>query len=383
MPGANFLVAGATGIVPEFLLKKYFPGQTVDTVKSSIYGHPCFSFFPNESLLYWTYPISHRINSSDSYCEEDMFVELTPLKGQERYLNNPYYQIQDKSVIVFIADMGDPEALTKLSWIKDLIVKGQNEGKVWKNVPLHLIALSSDQDKLDKEELNKFIKTGQVHILNRGEFATEVTQWDTLLDEIAKEAMEQSIVKINFSEQKKKLEIYSRFSSDCYDSQKINSNMVKFLRDIPESLRSKPIFRINNVTESYSKLLETVLQRIEPVFISVFEKISKISSGFKDSALTPRKSVILESFKDYCLKNFNDSTTSRFDLVKDWIEEYKVKNGGENPFTVLEKQRRTGILSIFNPKKTASLALFEDFLGSSSNLENLRQDSLVTADTLN
>lgn len=92
------------------------------------------------------------------------------------------------------------------------------------------------------------------------------------------------------------------------------------------------------------------------------QKCIQISQRFLSSKLTQLKTTILDDFALFYMLHYQDPKyMPRTKLVKKWITEYQ-KNYHTNPFSLLNKQRREGVLSIFNPTITSSRALFNHFL---------------------
>lgn len=100
------------------------------------------------------------------------------------------------------------------------------------------------------------------------------------------------------------------------------------------------------------------------MFFPDFEKnIEKISQQFKHSSLTPLKERTLNDFKTFYNSNKNNPALMPHSvLIRSWIDHFKENNNKQNPFSILNSQRRTGYLSIFNPKITNSTKLFYKLL---------------------
>lgn len=92
-------------------------------------------------------------------------------------------------------------------------------------------------------------------------------------------------------------------------------------------------------------------------------KANQIIQRFPDSSFTKEKKLVFTDFSNFYLANCKSpNCRTRSELLELWIANYKLNNHDINPFTILNKQRRTGLLSIFNPSTTGSQALFNQFL---------------------
>jgi hypothetical protein len=126
--------------------------------------------------------------------------------------------------------------------------------------------------------------------------------------------------------------------------------------------------------------LKLILSSLEPAFKKLSTSIASISSRFFKHPDTSSKRNILNHFETYCYFNWKENLPKK-DLIEHWVEDYKKKTKtDENPFTVLMRQRRTGWLSIFNPKLTDSIKLFRELLGKEE-LPDLLKEAIESKST--
>jgi hypothetical protein len=137
---------------------------------------------------------------------------------------------------------------------------------------------------------------------------------------------------------------------------------LNFLRKFNES---QDVFRYANVGHNYYSIVRSLLQAIEPSFKKLCLRVVKVGNRFMNSnpELTFQKMDILDDFERYCCLYFNKDQP-RAELLENWVGAYQAqaKHKDQNPFVILMQQRRTGILSFFNPKLTDSIKLFKEFL---------------------
>jgi hypothetical protein len=140
---------------------------------------------------------------------------------------------------------------------------------------------------------------------------------------------------------------------------------INFIRQSKEELAQGQSFmgyrRTGKHYGSEYLALNPILQSVTPSFKNLCTEINTITKRFSKSPLTESKKEVLTDFTNYCCWHL-DENTSKADLIENWVASYKKTHGDENPFTILMQQRRTGILSIFNPKLTDSIKLFKKFL---------------------
>lgn len=148
-------------------------------------------------------------------------------------------------------------------------------------------------------------------------------------------------------------------------------DLLTFLREIkttPDAMQSISFYRKGGTAIDVDDMIDLVLQAKNPFYSTVFKKIEYIGSRFKESPLTAQKKAILQDFRLYCGQHAAKGT-ERLELFKSWLEDYCERNQDkEDPIDILAKHRRTSF-SIFNPSKTDSIKLLEDFIGQELGLE--------------
>jgi hypothetical protein len=120
-----------------------------------------------------------------------------------------------------------------------------------------------------------------------------------------------------------------------------------------------------------NRMIQVILEVTEKIYETTFKQIKLISSRFQESSLTPKKQEILNDFKLFCIQHAESKT--KMELVTEWANGFETTYH-YNPFTVLSQHRRTSF-SMFNPAKTDSIKLFEEFIGKENSLEKLMEQS--------
>lgn len=169
---------------------------------------------------------------------------------------------------------------------------------------------------------------------------------------------------------------------------KASPDVAQSIDGLYQEVRPYPISRLQKGRRdrlTLDEMIDIVHKAMGTKFMSfaAFKKEkNKIIERFDQSKLTPQKAAIYDDFENFYKNNKNDpDQMPRSVLIENWVKDYEAHHDNENPFTILNKQRRTGPLSIFNPGTTASIKLFNKFLAGEIIPPTLRQ--IMQGDSVN
>jgi hypothetical protein len=172
------------------------------------------------------------------------------------------------------------------------------------------------------------------------------------------------------------IENFNYLSSTTIDGQKQNSLLME-LGTVKTFLAEKNIQYVYTYTSDIPLSIEQASPNLaqpqknqkdekpnEQLIKELQDKVNIELARFKSSPLTDIKTAVWNDFFQFANRKLDQEPfLSRTTLVTAWVEDYKNRNLGQNPFTILNQHRSTGLHHFFTQASTPkSIQYFERFI---------------------